>query len=211
VGWPGGFGLLACMFASDHFTGHSFLSFTTSQTLMEPLQANYQPNSAADSVEIRPLLPLNRFVILSVATLGLYGVWWIYKSWKFFKEREGLDIYPAVRTIFSLFFLHELLEKIKRFSKQTGHEPNYSSATLTIGYFMGNLLSRMDRYFLVAALGLALTLLTQVQPFKALNWAIENSPDYRAEESTSFSGRQLGLLIVGGLFWALILLGMTME
>jgi len=35
------------------------------------------------------------FIFLSIITLGLYSVWWIYKAWRFFQQKEMIDIMPA--------------------------------------------------------------------------------------------------------------------
>lgn len=54
-----------------------------------------------------------RLVLLSIASVGLYEAYWIYKNWKNIKDREGLDITPFWRGIFGIFYCHSLLKRIK--------------------------------------------------------------------------------------------------
>ena len=61
--------------------------------------------SEASDLEPQYVISQSKFVVLSFLTLGLYGVWWMFKSWKFFKEYEKEDIMPAARAIFSIIFL----------------------------------------------------------------------------------------------------------
>lgn len=66
-----------------------------------------------------PLEPLflhisvTKLILMSVASLGLYEAYWIYKNWKYINEREGLGIHPFWRGWFGIFFCHSLLQRIK--------------------------------------------------------------------------------------------------
>ena len=35
-----------------------------------------------------------RIVLLSILTLGLYTTYWLYKTWKHYKEHTGAEVYP---------------------------------------------------------------------------------------------------------------------
>ena len=65
-----------------------------------------------DDVE-EQIISLNKFIFLSIISFGTYEIWWIYKAWKFFQQKEGLDIMPAARAIFSIIFLNTLFNKKK--------------------------------------------------------------------------------------------------
>ncbi len=58
-------------------------------------------------------ISVTRLILMSVASVGLYEVYWIYKNWKYIKEREGLRIRPFWRGVFGVFFCHSLLWRIK--------------------------------------------------------------------------------------------------
>jgi hypothetical protein len=54
-----------------------------------------------------------KFGVMATCTLGLYELYWFYKNWKLVKVREGSEIIPLVRGIFSLIFCFALISKIR--------------------------------------------------------------------------------------------------
>jgi hypothetical protein len=115
---------------------------------------------------------------------------------------------PAARALFSIFFLNSLFVKILEFAKEKGYRDNYSSTSLFIGFIIGNGLAKLpDPFWLISIL----SFIFFVPPFKALNFAKQNSTDFMVSEQSSFSGKQIALLVIGLIFWAFVLMGMTME
>ena len=170
-------------------------------TSNEILDANINDNSHKPEIE---LIDSNKFILLFILTFGLYGIWWMYKSWNFFKERELLDIMPAARAIFAIFFMHSLFEKIKGFARAFGSDTNYSSAGLFVGYILLSLTSRLpEPFFLITFLSFIFFL----QPLNALNYAIENSNSYRIKRR-GFNNRQIVLIVIGSIVWILMIIGL---
>lgn len=162
-------------------------------------------NELSEEREVIETLNVNKFILLNVLTLGLYGIWWMYKSWRFFKEKDKLDIMPAMRAIFAIFFTHSLFEKILKYANSKGFPDTYSSSGLFIGFILLNFMSRLpDPFWLVSIFAF----LCLIPPFKALNYAIEQSDDYQVIEQTSFNNRQMVLIVLGAIFWILILVGL---
>lgn len=64
-------------------------------------------NTETTKIEI---VTLQKFVILSVISSGIYPIWWMSKTWKFFKEKDNLDVMPVPRAIFAIFFLNGLFK-----------------------------------------------------------------------------------------------------
>ena len=161
-----------------------------------------------NDVEEQKIISLNKFIFLSIISFGAYEIWWIYKAWKFFQQKERLDIMPAARAIFSIIFLNTLLNKILDFAKEKGYKDNYSATSLFIGFITGNLLAKLpDPFWLISILSFVFL----IPPFKALNYAKENSRDFIVNEQASFSGRQIALIVIGVFFWGLVLIAMTMK
>lgn len=160
-----------------------------------------------NNIEEQKIINLNKFIFLCIISFGLYEIWWIYKAWRFYKQKENLDIMPAARAIFSIFFLTTLFDKILLFAKEKGYGKNFSSIELFIGFFFGNILAKLPEPFWLISL---FSFVFLIPPFKALNYAKQNSSEFVVTEQTSFSGRQIGLIIVGIIFWGLVLFGMTM-
>jgi hypothetical protein len=66
----------------------------------EPLNTHAPETSEIDEQKI---ISLNKFIFLSIISFGAYEIWWIYKAWKFYQQKENLDIMPAARALFSIF------------------------------------------------------------------------------------------------------------
>ena len=160
-----------------------------------------------DRLELKEfeLLSSQKFILLSVFSLGLYNVWWIYKSWKFFRDKDNLDIMPAARAIFAIFFLNSLFEKIQNFSKSKGYTKTFSSVGYFIGFIGLNFASKLpDPYWLVSFLSMFFL----IPALESLNYGIKNSGDYKVIENGKYNNRQIGLILVGAIFWVLVLIGM---
>ena len=63
-------------------------------------------------VKEEKIISLNKFIYLSIISFGVYEIWWIYKAWRFYQQKEKLDIMPVARTIFSIFFLINYLRGV---------------------------------------------------------------------------------------------------
>lgn len=162
--------------------------------------------SSNDSNTIRiKSLTVDKFIILFVFTLGLYGIWWMYKAWTFIKEKDRVSIMPAARAIFAIFFLSSLFEKILRFAKVNGYQKTYSSVGLFVMYVILSICNRLPPPFFLISI---FAFLPFVQPIEAFNKGIELSPFYSLEIKKGFSPRQFVLIILGGIIWASILAGL---
>lgn len=53
-----------------------------------------------------------KFAILAFLTLGFYELYWFYRNWKFIKQRDGSDIWPFWRAVFSLIWIFPLAKDI---------------------------------------------------------------------------------------------------
>ena len=154
------------------------------------------------------IVTLQKFIILCLASFGLYTIWWMYKTWKFFKEKDNLDIMPVPRAIFAIFFLNGLFERVQEFAQDKGYTKTFSSIGCFLGVIGFNLAGRLpDPYFLISLL----SFLFFIPAVEALNYGIRKSADYEVRDTESFNARQLILLIVGGIFWALVLLGLSVD
>lgn len=159
-------------------------------------------------IEKQYIINVNKFIFLSIVSLGIYEIWWIYKAWRFFQQKEKSDIMPAARAIFSIFFLISLFNKILTFAREKGYTFSYSSVLLFVAFLVCNLLTRLpDPFWLISIISFVFL----IPPFKALNYAKQSSTDIIVIEQTSFSGKQVGIIVFGIIFWILILFAMMAE
>jgi len=156
--------------------------------------------------EEREIISTNNFVILFFVTFGIYGIWWMYKSWRFFQEKDNLDIMPAMRAIFAIFFLYGLFERIQAFAHSKGYTNSYNSVVLFVGFILLNLLARLPDPMWVISI---LAFVCLIPPFNALNFAMINAEEIRARERDGFNQRQLVLVILGLFMWFLVVIGLV--
>lgn len=56
---------------------------------------------------------VRKLVLMSIFTLGLYELYWLFKNWQLIKDRERSGIIPALRAIFGVFFCYGLFRRIR--------------------------------------------------------------------------------------------------
>ena len=174
-------------------------------------QDNFSESDSLDTtymIEEQKIISLNKFIFLSVISFGIYPIWWIYKAWGFFNQKEKLNVNPAVYTIFSVIFLISLFKKIFDFAKEKGYNRGniFLTILLYLGYFVTNLLAQFPSPFELIVI---LSFVFLIPPFKALNFAKRNSSEFTVTEQTSFNTGQIVLIVIGGIVWSLVLLGLA--
>jgi hypothetical protein len=175
-------------------------------TINPVLDSNFNEDLIKKRIDI---ISVNKFLILFVLSFGLYSIWWMYKVWRFFKEKDSLDILPVWRAFFSIFFTYSLFDTILKYSLSNGYTKSYQSSSLFAGYILSSIVSNFlpDPYWL---LGL-LSAFFFVPPIEAFNFSIENSESHEAETSEGFNGRQIVVLVAGVAFWILVLMGLFVD
>lgn len=171
-------------------------------------------SSATQSEALFLHIPVARLILLSIASCGIYEAYWLYKNWRFIKEREGLDIRPFWRGIFGVFFCHSLLKKIYADKEARALlEPSFSPGGLATGWvilvILANLIGR--------APGIAASIIAFVMPSYLCLVPVQNyinSVTKKRWPSPSYYGWSSGhilCLVIGIIFWALVLVTLGVE
>ena len=159
-------------------------------------------------------IPVARLILLSIASCGLYEAYWIYKNWRFIKERQGLNIRPFWRGIFGIFFCHSLLKKIHVDNEARAVlEPSFSPGGLATGWvilmILANLIGR--------APGLIASVIAFVMPSYLCFVPVQNYINSVCEKRSpnyEYYGRSAGhivCLVFGLIVWALTLVVLGAE
>lgn len=168
---------------------------------MEPVSEGYPDK------EVISIISQDKFIILCMMTFGIYEIWWTYKTWRFFKYKDQLDIMPAARALLGIIFLIPLFNKIKSYARDKGIKADYNSILLFVGIIALNLVARLpDPFWLLAVLGFVL----YIPPYKSLFLAMKNTTmdDFEIKEQESYNSRQILLMVIGGILWFLVLAGL---
>lgn len=168
----------------------------------EQLNTDFSNNNDTKRIELH-FSDQNKFIILFILSLGLYGIWWMFKAWDYYKRKEITDIMPAARAIFALFFAYALFQKILAEAKLKAYTKTYDSSILFISFIGINLLGYLPGMFSLLSI---FSFIAYIPAVNALNHAIDRDTVYRRSDNSSFSSRQILLLIIGGILWTLILL-----
>jgi hypothetical protein len=177
-------------------------------------------------VETAPELDASRFYvvsstkywILSIATFGLYGFYWVYRQWADIKRATRGDEWPVARAIFSVFFMHALVREIEqvlvRARIRYDWAPEGLATMCVVAMIGGRLIDRVPEEALGDA-GLLLSLAAMgVVAF--LKWRMQlaanvacGDPDGRG--NARFTAGNVVWIVFGALFWLLVLVGLALP
>lgn len=158
--------------------------------------------------EIEPqyLIKESKFLLLTISTFGFYLIWWLYKTWRFFIQKEGSDGNAAIRVIFCVFFLLPLFNKVQRFAKEEGYQGSNSPLLSFIFFLVFSLFS-----FTPSPLSLFsfLCYFFFLPTVKALNYALEHSSEICSYEDEGLSTGEIVLVVIGSIIWVFVAIGMS--
>ena len=118
-----------------------------------------------------------------------------------------MGINPALRTVFSMFFIHPLFREILDYAKACGYTKRYSPLLLFIPILFLAIIS----YSPDLAAFSYLACLFFIPPLQALNFAKLNSKEFNSEVKPGFSQGQIVLLMLAGLFWAYFIVAIVIN
>jgi len=155
-----------------------------------------------------------RLILMSIVSFSLYEAYWIYKNWRYVKERDNLDIRPFWRGVFGIFFCHSLLHRIHEDKEARAVTvPTFSPGALATGWVVllisANLISQ--------APGIAATIVSAFIPSFLCLVPVQNyvnSVSERRSPSQSYyrwSSGHIVCLVLGIIVWALLLIGLSAE
>jgi hypothetical protein len=155
-----------------------------------------------------------RLILLSIVSLSLYEAYWIYRNWRYIKERDGLRIQPFWRGFFGIFYCHGLLRRIHDDKEAQAVEmPHFSPAWLATGWviliIIANVVSRAPPIAasMISAFIPSFLCLVPVQNYI-------NSVTEKRNPGQAYYGWSWGhilCLVFGLLIWGLLLLGLSAE
>ncbi|WP_445115078.1 hypothetical protein [Acinetobacter sp. WZC-1] len=164
-----------------------------------------ETSSNTYQIEEQRIISRNKFIFLCLISLGLYEVWWLFKAWRFFMRKDRLNIMPALRAVFAIFFLYSLFNHIKSYAKEKHYSDDFSAGWMFIGYIVMLLSIHLpDPYWLISTFSFVFLL----PAFEALNYAKKQSSNFVVIEQEKFNTAQIILIIICSIFWILTLIGL---
>lgn len=182
----------------------------------------YRPPTAelrrdADTAAEFYLVSKTKFLLLYMATLGLYGVYWFYRHWRSYRSFHRLDIWPVPRALFSVVFAYSLFRRI--FARAGQHPRPGLMAALYAGVYVlfeigGNsaelLSSRGFGEIDVALVSFACMCIVAIILLRAQIFANRACGDPAATANRRFSALNLLWIAAGLLFWLISVFGLLL-
>jgi hypothetical protein len=133
--------------------------------------------------------------VLSLATLGLYQIFWFYKNWRRVKARSGRDISPFWRAFFSPLYCYAFATEVNSAAKSANLAPRVNPGLVAVTYAGLILLQRLpDPYWLVCLLSFV-PLIPIARQIRAIHETIR--PGFEPE--ARWNGWSYVTLAVGGI------------
>ena len=162
--------------------------------------------------QVTPLflhISVGRLILMSIVSFGVYEMYWIYRNWRYVKERDNLDIRPFWRGWFGIFYCHSLLRRIHEDSEAGSLEvPSFSPGGLATGWFVLIIFSNM----VSRAPGTAASIISAFIPSYLCLVPVQNYVNSVSERRSPgqpyyrWSSGHVVCLVFGIVIWAILLL-----
>ncbi|MFZ1892197.1 MAG: hypothetical protein WBO07_05510 [Formosimonas sp.] len=188
-----------------------------------PYSANpYSPPSADITTQIADQTPRfyvvapKKFLILFIATVGLYEIYWFFKNWSNFKIKTNESIWPVPRAIFSVFFAHSLFDKVDKSLKYRNNERAWNPAGLATIFVVFQILSNVAERLAGKDIGMPITAYISLISLPIITWALYQAQlainqacgEPNGESNQNLSGANYIWIVLGVFYWCLIILGL---
>ncbi len=149
---------------------------------------------------------LLKLSLMSLATSGLYDIYWFYKNWKCMQER-GEKVNAPIRAFFYPFVSYALFRRVREQARATGVDVSLPAGPLAVVLFVLSAVWRLsDPYWLFSLLGF-LPLLPVQAAVNRVNERLAPGVDPNAR----FGAWNIAALVVGALFFVLVMAGLLIS
>ena len=144
-----------------------------------------------------------KLVVMSVCTMGIYELYWFYKNWVLIKDREKIDIMPFWRSFFAYFFCYSFFKKVQASAVAVSLDKPITPGLLATGWIIITVLWKLpDPFWLITYFAVIFLL-----PIQAMVNDINKIVAPTHDRNRRFTGWNIFGVIVGGLFFILVLYG----
>ena len=157
-----------------------------------------------------------KFLVLSVATTGLYFVYWMYRNWRTVKQRTQESMWPVMRGVFYVFFTHSLLTDVDMAIRDKDRNYDWHPSTIAtlfvVVVIVGAILGRLAEY----EIGSPATDVLQLLLIPVSAWILlpaQRAINTACSDPAGSSNASLTLgnwvwIVLGSLLWLLVLVGL---
>lgn len=176
--------------------------------MASPMLNPVEPRRPRPSIDVAPVpsklgpLPLfpvssTKFVVMSIVTLDIYPVYWMYQQWKRIRDRTGENLSPFWRAAFAPLWGFRLFGHIRSEARTARPPAAWSAGLLATLYLVLSALSGARSTLWLVSLLAFLPFLPVVRTVAAINGRVPT----RESRNTGFTVTN----VIGGAFGALLL------
>jgi len=144
-----------------------------------------------------------KLVVMSLATMNLYSVYWFYKHWVAIRRRKRDKSSPFWRAIFSVLWAYSCFKEIEGEANRHEIRRPLSPGGLALGWFVVNLLSRLrDPFWLVSVFAFLFLL-----PVQSMANELNAKVAPEADRNSRFNWANITWIAIAGLMWLLVIIG----
>lgn len=159
-----------------------------------------------------------KFITLFVVTFGIYIFYWFYNNWKSYRMASGENIWPVARSLFSIFFAHNLFKKM--LAKHNNQTPemvkrvDMLASVYVLAYIASNVGDRLSAQGIGAPYSDFVSLLL----LPVLGWVLYQAQllanvvckDPNGDSNNTFTAGNYVCLLLGAAVWGIVLWGLTL-
>ena len=168
--------------------------------ITKPSPPRAQSNAKPEESPVMFAISTTKFSVMSIATFGIYGIYWFYKNWQWIQRTYGEKISPFWRTFFGIFYMYSLCNRVREIVKTHNVDAAYSSGLLTAGYIVLSLLWKLPDPFWIVSIFAFLFQLPVVSAIQKANWS--------EDVNSRFTGWNIAGIVFGVIWWILIFAAM---
>ena len=162
---------------------------------------------AANQVAPAFAVSITKLVVMSIATLGLYQLYWFYQHWAAIKRRTKQDVSPVWRAIFGVFWCYSCFREIDEEARRHDAANKLPFGALAATWIVLTLVSRLpDPYWVVSLLAFVVLVPVQKQA-NALNAQL--APE--ADRNSRFNWMNITWLAISVPILALAMIGLMLP
>lgn len=158
--------------------------------------------AALPEIGLHPMSEV-KLALLSLATLGLYELYWFYRNWKLRKQVRKSDVSPFWRAFFAPIFAFSLFEDVLSEARRVRVSVGWSAGELGVAFLLLSAAWRLpDPYWMVTLLSFVPLVLVQ----RVINKANAKSAN-PGPVNQSYSVLNVVGIVLGGLVLLLGIIG----
>jgi hypothetical protein len=77
-----------------------------------------------------------KLAVMSIVTLGIYELFWMYTNWQFVKDYRQKKMLPFWRAVFSIIWIYPLFKEIQAIGRERGATTTFPAGLLALGYIL---------------------------------------------------------------------------